>query len=165
MTLLLHGRDVTADTAESLRSGRGAETTTDLLFDLHHPQIPLGQIVVKGDSKVMQKRQRLWLVLRQAIQEVLTFTLFLGAAPPCRCWCVALLFLRASLQDRRIALLVVLDLRARQCCLVVPSGGVDRALALQQHLLHLTGPCPPHLLVDENQLAQVMGVAQSVLAV
>jgi hypothetical protein len=77
MTLLLHGRDVTADTAESLRSGRGAETTTDLLFDLHHPQIPLGQIVVKGDSKVMQKRQRLWLVLRQAIQEVLTFTLLL----------------------------------------------------------------------------------------
>jgi hypothetical protein len=67
MTLLLHGRDVTSDAAESMRSGRGAETTTDLLFDLHHPQIPLGQIVVKGYGKVMQKRQRLWLILRQAL--------------------------------------------------------------------------------------------------
>ena len=41
------------------------------------------------------------------------------------------------------------------------SGGVDRPLALQQYLLHLTGPCAPHLLVDEDQLAQVMRVAQS----
>jgi hypothetical protein len=98
----------------------------------------------------MEKRQRLCVVLLQAIQEVLAFTLFLWTAPTCRLWCVSLLFLRASLQGRRLALLVVLDLLARQRCLVVRSGGVDRALALQQHLLHLPGPCPPHLLVDEE---------------
>src|SRR2546423_6315953 len=108
MTLLLHGRDVTANATESVRSGRSAETPAHLLLHLHHAQITLGQIVVKRDSKVMQKRQRLSLVLRQAVQEVLPFPLFLWTTPPCHHWRVTLLFLCARLQDHRIACLVVL---------------------------------------------------------
>jgi hypothetical protein len=42
MTLLLHGRDVASDATEGVRPGRGTETTTDLLLDLHHLQIALG---------------------------------------------------------------------------------------------------------------------------
>ena len=81
MPLLFHRRDVTADAAEGLRSGRGAKATTDLLLDFHHPQIPLGQIVVKGHRKVFHEGQRCALILRQPVQQILAFVLFLADSP------------------------------------------------------------------------------------
>src|SRR5712692_6265487 len=107
MTLLLHGRDVTADATEGLRPSGSAETTTDLLLDLHHPQIPLGQVIIEGHSKIMHKRQGLFPVLHQSVQQILTFALFL--APPLATWgrrIVAFLF-HAGLQDGPVALLGV----------------------------------------------------------
>src|SRR5215831_4677595 len=71
MTLLFHGREVASDAAEGLCSGRGAKATADLLLDFHHPQIPLGQIVVKGHRKVFHEGQRCGLILRQPVQQIL----------------------------------------------------------------------------------------------
>ena len=39
-------RDVTTDIAKDLGSFQGAEGTRDLLFDLDHPHISLGEIVI-----------------------------------------------------------------------------------------------------------------------
>src|SRR5713226_1666646 len=95
MTLLFHGREVASDAAEGLCSGRGAKATTDLLLDFHHPQIPLGQIVVKGHRKVLHKGQRFGLILRQPVEQMLAFVLFLAPPLPTR-WrrVVALFFLK-----------------------------------------------------------------------
>src|SRR6266446_3617214 len=107
ITLLLHGRDVTSDTAEGVCSGRGAKAPTDLLLDFHHPQIPLGQIVVKGHRKVLHKGQRFGLILRQAVEQILAFVLFLAPPLPTGGRRVVVLFFQASLQERSVALLVV----------------------------------------------------------
>jgi hypothetical protein len=79
MTLLLHRRDVTADAAEGVRSSHGAETAADLLLDFHHPQIPLGQIIVKRHGKISHKDQRFAVVLDQAVQQIFAFALFLAS--------------------------------------------------------------------------------------
>lgn len=110
MTLLLHCRDVTADAAEGLHSGYGLKTTTDLLLDFHHPQISLGQNVVKGYGKVCHKGQRFCLILHQPIQQILVFAVFL--APPLARWQrrVVVLFFQTGLQQSPVALCVVRDL-------------------------------------------------------
>jgi hypothetical protein len=81
MTLLLHGRDITSDATEGLCSWCGTETPTHLLFDLDHPQIALGQVVVKRHGKIVHKGEGLGLVPLQTIQQVLTFALFLWSTP------------------------------------------------------------------------------------
>ena len=81
MTLLFHGREIASDAAEGLCSGRSAKATADLLLDFHHPQIPLGQIVVKGHRKVFHEGQRCALILRQPVQQILAFVLFLADSP------------------------------------------------------------------------------------
>ena len=44
-------------------------------------------------------------------------------------------------------------------------GRIDRAFDVHQQLYHLASPRPVHLLVDEEQLAQVVRVAQAMCAV
>jgi hypothetical protein len=165
MTLLLHGRDVASDATEGLRSAEGAETATDLLLDLPHPQIPLGQIVIKGHGKVMQKRQRLFPVPLQPVKQVLAFALLLCSPPAARWGRVLLLFFGPDLEDSCVALLIRLDLRGCQARLVLLFSGVNGWLDRHQQLLHLARPGPVHLLVDKVQLAQVMGIAQAVRSV
>src|SRR4030095_17051511 len=106
MPLLFHRRDVTSDAAEGLWAGCGTKAPTDLLLDFHHPQIPLGQIVVKGYSKVFHKGQRFGLVLRPPVQQILAFVLFLAPTLTTGWRRVVVLFFPASLQERSVALLV-----------------------------------------------------------
>src|SRR2546422_4601405 len=115
MPLLFHRRDVTSDAAEGLCSRCGAKATTDLLLDFHHPQIPLGQIVVKGHRKVFHKGQRFGLVLRQPVQQILAFVLFLAPTLTTGWRRVVVLFFQASLQESAVALLVVSELGGGQC--------------------------------------------------
>ena len=103
MTLLFRGRNIASDATEGLRSGSGAKTTTHLLLDLDHPQIALGQVIVKGHGKVVHKGQCLGLVPLETIQQVLAFMLFwpaLTAHGRSR----LLLFCRARLQKGLVAL-------------------------------------------------------------
>src|SRR6266581_4137501 len=137
MPLLFHRRDVTSDTAEGLRSGHGAETATDLLLDFHHPHIPLGQIVVKGHGKVLHKGQRFGLVLRQPVQQILAFVLFLAPTLTTGWRRVVVLFFQASLQESAVALLVVSELGGGQCRLRLGFGDIHSSFDLHQQRLHL----------------------------
>src|SRR5215471_21771082 len=119
MTLLLHRRDVASDAAEGMRSAGGAEATTDLLFDLHHPQIALGEIIIKGNGKVVHKRQRFCLALRQPVEQVLARALLLRATLATRWRGVFAFFVASSLQDSPVVRLVLGDLRPVQCGLLV----------------------------------------------
>ena len=109
MTLLLHSRDITSDAAEGTCTGGSTETPADLLLDFHHPQIPLGQIGVKGHGKVIHKSQCLRLILLQAVQQIFTLALLFASTPACGRGRVFILFFRTHLEDRRIALFVLFN--------------------------------------------------------
>ncbi len=52
-TLLAQGREIATDAAERRRAARRAETAGDLLLDLHHPDIALGQAI--GSSRQLHR--------------------------------------------------------------------------------------------------------------
>src|SRR5438309_8896585 len=159
MPLLFHRRDVTTDATEGVCSGCGAKATTDLLLDFHHPQIPLGQIVVKGYGKVFHKSQRFGLVLHPPVQQMLAGVLFLAPTLPTGERRGVVLFFHASLQERSVAWLVVSALGGGQCRLRLCFGDIPSSLDLDQQRLHLPGPRPLPLRGGEDQLPQVVCVA------
>src|ERR671914_638412 len=109
MTLLPHGRDITSDAAEGMCTGGSTETAADLLLDLYHSQIPLGQVVVKGHGKVIHKSQCLSLILLQAVQQIFTLVLLLAPPPTRERGGFFFLLSPPRLEDRRIALFVLFN--------------------------------------------------------
>ena len=77
---LTDGGDVGSEGAELLGAGLGAEAAGDLGLDLHHPQIPLREIVVEGDVGIGHEAQDLVLEVVQPIQQILGGTAFQASA-------------------------------------------------------------------------------------
>src|SRR5450756_2490583 len=58
VALLAHGGDVAAPNAtEGRRSVAATEAAGDLLLHLHHPQVPLGQVVVERHPEILHEGQ------------------------------------------------------------------------------------------------------------
>src|SRR6266581_3913165 len=74
--LLAQGREIATDAAESLSESLRAETAGDLLLDLHHAEIALGQAIVERHGEVVQEQQHPLLVLRKAIEQIASRRLF-----------------------------------------------------------------------------------------
>lgn len=56
MPLLLHGREMTADAARSGGHRGARKGVRNLLLHFGHAQIPLSQIVGKGEREVIESR-------------------------------------------------------------------------------------------------------------
>src|SRR5829696_10076146 len=68
--LLARGGDIAAQDEERLRAGQRSPAAGNLLLQLHHPQVALGQVVVKGDARVVQGPQDLTAMGIQPGQQV-----------------------------------------------------------------------------------------------
>src|SRR5215813_3875822 len=79
MTLLVHGRKITADAAK----GRGATGTAkgarNLLLHFGHAQISFGQIVGKRNAQIIEQSQHLIGSQKQSIKQILRLALLTSA--------------------------------------------------------------------------------------
>jgi len=78
MSLLSHRRKIAANATEVGRSRTGAKPAGDFLLHFHHPQVSRGQVVIKRDTKVLEKPQSLFLIPGQPIEQILGLALFLA---------------------------------------------------------------------------------------
>src|SRR5260221_13120061 len=92
MSLLLHGREITADAAKSGGSSRTAKGASNLLLNFGPAQIPLGLVVGKRNAQVVEQRQHLLGTRHQGIQQILGLALLLPS------------FLRSCLRRRWVRL-------------------------------------------------------------
>src|SRR5262249_32315996 len=59
LSLLAHRGEIAAEAAEDRGTGPRAKGSSNVLLDVHHPQIPLGLIVRQGQRQVIGKGQHL----------------------------------------------------------------------------------------------------------
>ena len=68
-TLLAHRRQVASDTTEGLSTGKCSEADGDLLLHLDHPNIALGEVLVKRHGQILQEPENGLLVAEQTIEQ------------------------------------------------------------------------------------------------
>ena len=68
LTMLAGGRNISSDLNEMIGADLGAKGSGDFLFNLDHPDVSLGLIVVKRDAEVIHEGQDLWFVGFEAIK-------------------------------------------------------------------------------------------------
>ena len=54
-TLFANGGHITAEAGKGFCSAKGAESACDFLFDFHHASVTFSQIVVKGNTEIMDE--------------------------------------------------------------------------------------------------------------
>jgi hypothetical protein len=69
--LLAQRRQIAPNAAKGLSAEHTAETARDLLLHFDHPDIALGQAIVKGHREIVQEGEHGLLVLAEAIEETL----------------------------------------------------------------------------------------------
>ena len=79
---------------------------------------------VKGYRKVFHKGERFGMILRQAVQQILAFVLFLAPPLTTRWRRVVVLFCQASRHDSHVALCVGSHLGRGQCRLRLGFGAI-----------------------------------------
>ena len=68
--LLAHGGQIGAGDAEGVSAWRGAKATGDLLLQFRHPNVALGLVVVKRDTRIVEETQHLVGVSAQTSEEI-----------------------------------------------------------------------------------------------
>jgi len=82
MSLLVHGRKITADATKGGDSCLTAKGASNLLLNFRHPKIPLRLVVGERDREVMEQSEHLVSPVQQGIQEVFGRTLETSPRPP-----------------------------------------------------------------------------------
>ena len=154
---------IRTNAAEGFGSRDGAEATSNLLLDFHHAQVAFGQIVVKGDAEIHHKAQDFGRALLQPQEQVAGFALFAAPALPGHGGGGRIggqTLRQEGLVARREGFVRgrVQAFRARRAPLL------NSALALAQESDHSLRPGLVALFDQRRQFAQVMRVAQGVLA-
>ena len=146
-TLFTHGREVAAYGGKLGGAGQGAETAGYFLFDLHHPQVALGLVVVEGDAEVVHKGEDFWAVVTQPVKQIAWRRLFGATAcgRPFWGWIEAVPFLNES----RIALFEAGDALGGQVILN-RAGLFNREVDFAQQVSHFFSPGLLILLVGEG---------------
>src|SRR5450755_504166 len=166
MTLLLHGRKITADMAKSGGPNRTAKGARNLLLNFGHPKVSFGEIVAKRKPQVIEQSQHLIGTQEQRIQQILGLALLAPA--------FALVSRRgarwglssiASSQDLKIAgdPVVTLDALNRGTWEQTPL--LTGLMQIKQEVLHLSGPLLMLLLSDCHTIAQQVRPTDAVSAV
>lgn len=68
--LLAHGGQTGAGDAEGVSAWRGAKATGDLLLQFRHPNVALGLVVVKQDTRIVEETQHIVGVSVQTSEEI-----------------------------------------------------------------------------------------------
>src|SRR5260221_13618817 len=85
VSLLVHRRKITADTAKRGSPSRTAKGASNLLLHFRQAKIPLGLVVRKRNPQVVEQRQHLIGTPKQRIQQILGLALLAPAfARSCR---------------------------------------------------------------------------------
>src|SRR5229473_3426203 len=79
MSLLVHRRKITADTAKSGDASRTAKGARNLLLHFRPAKIALGLVVGKRNAQVVEQSQHLISTLKQRIQQILGLALLAPA--------------------------------------------------------------------------------------
>ena len=151
MTLLVHSREIRTDETSGLSARPTAKAAGDFLLNFDHANIAFDQIIVEGDSKIIDKSQNLSALPIETFSEITRFAL-LGAP--------ALAFgpaLRRRLGNRQglcnQLLIVVVNLstqRWRQGGCALRFGRIDLRFDGQQELFELAGPGLSKLLMQSG---------------
>src|ERR1700694_4963212 len=83
-TLFAQGRQIATNPAKGLCSRQTAEAARDLLLHFDHAKIPLGEIVVKIHTQVLQEAEDRFLVFAQTFERIACSTLFDASLGPRR---------------------------------------------------------------------------------
>src|SRR5258708_25921446 len=138
MSLLLHGREITADAAKSGGSRRTAKGASNLLLHFGPAQIPLGLVVGKRNAQVVEQGQHLLGTSHQGIQQVLGLALLLPAfLRSCTRWRWRRLSGIASRQNLEIAGDPVVALESGNSAQVAQTPLLTRLMQIEQEVVHL----------------------------
>src|SRR5947208_4068368 len=75
VSLLVHGRKITADAAKSGDPSRTAKGARNLLLDFGPAQVPLGLVVGKRNAQIVEQGQHLLGTPKQGIEQILGLAL------------------------------------------------------------------------------------------
>ena len=158
--LLAHGGQIGAGDAEGVSAWRGAKATGDLLLQFRHPNVALGLVVVKRDTRIVEETQHLVGVSAQTSEEIDRSRLFDPSASAFDTHCFGIEpFARGK--DRLIPSAIVPQAFPSQRRLPL-SSLIGLGLGRAQQLDHLLWPGLPGGLGQKYQFAQMMSVAQRV---
>ena len=162
--LLAQGGEVGANGGERLGAIFAAEAAGDFLLELRHADVAFGLVVVEGHAQVGDEAQDLIAVLVQAPDQVVSGRLFEASALARRC-AAAGVAARALGKQGSVAGEEVVDHRAWQGGEPGRTGHAGGLVGLTQQGDQLGWPGQPGVgFGDGDQLAQVVGVAEGVLA-
>src|SRR5947209_14483629 len=85
ISLLLHGRKITADAAKSGDPSRTAKGARNLLLHFGPAQVPLRLVVRKRNAQIVEQGQHLLCTQKQGIKQILVLALLGLAFPLSRC--------------------------------------------------------------------------------
>jgi hypothetical protein len=163
VSLLLHGRQITANAAKGADPRRRAKGARDFLLHFGPAQVPLGLVVRKRNREVVEQRQHLLGTRKQRIQEILGRAL-LGPTfgRSCRRGGWGWLSGIARRQNLEIAGHPVVTLDGGNGAQVEPPPLVAGVMQSEQEIVHLAGPRLPLLLGDSGTIAQQVGTTDAV---
>src|SRR5712691_1660833 len=165
MSLLVHRRKITADTAKSGDASRTAQGARNLLLHFRPAQIPLGLVVGKRNPQVVEQSQHLISTLKQRIQQILGLALLGPAFPFSRGrrewgWLSGI----ARRQNLKIARDPVVALDGGNSGYVEQTPLLTGVLQIEQEVPHLPSPLLMLLLGDCCTIAQKVGSTEAVSA-
>ena len=139
----------------------GSEGPGDFLLHLHHAKIPFGQVIVEGDVEVVDEGRGLVAMMIKPFEQVARFGLL---GPPAFLLCLGRLRRQwvlsiALIKDLLITRFKCPDLPFRKM-VRARFGLIDRVFDIQQAVDHEISPVLLVLLMHEEQLAQMVSVAQ-----
>src|SRR6266581_9647145 len=158
VSLLVHGRKITADAAKSGDPSRTAKGARNLLLDFGPAQIPLGLIVGKRYAQVVEEGQHLLGTPKQGIEQILGLALLAPAFAFSRgrgqWWRLSRI---ARRQDLEIASHPVVAFDGGNPTQVEQAKLMTGVMQIEQEVLHLGSPLLLVLLGDCGPIAPEMG--------
>ena len=159
--ILSGGRDVAANAAEGLGPLLGPKHPGYFLLYLHHADVTFGQIIVERHFEVVHECEGFFAMIVKSFEQVAGFAFLASASffprTGGQSWQRVLGI--AFIEDLLIASLKVLDLLFIKMVGGL-SGLINGIFDFQQTVDHVIGPVLLVLLMHEDQLTQMVCIAQ-----
>src|SRR5256714_14805933 len=165
VSLLVHGRKITADAAKSGDPSGTAKGARNLLLDFGPAKIALGLIVGKGNAQIVEQGQHLLGTHQQGIEQMLGLALlaptFALSGSRGGWWRLRRI---AGRQDLEIARDPVIAFDGRDSRQVEQTPLFTGVMQIEQEVLHRGGPRLMVLLGDSGTIAPEMGSTDAMRA-
>src|SRR6266446_33084 len=163
ISLLVHGRKITADVAKSSDPSRTPKGARNLLLHFCPAKVPLGLVVGKRNPQVVEHSQHLLGTQEQRIEQILGLALLAPAFA--RAWGRGgwwRLSSIASRQNLEVASDPVVALDSGDSGKVEQTPLLARVVQIEQEVLHLCCPLLMLLLGDGGTIAHEVGATDAV---